>query len=138
MGHVFRRIGQSAYLILTVLAIVGMEIDVASNPFGPEFMLSRLYCLLDHQASSSGTSTASPTEASLPTPEEPGSVDGLGHPNDETVAIRTTLNPLRGQHGAVSATFSTPQLGCTAIALSKRFPNLPRLRVENQLCRFLC
>lgn len=42
MSHVRKRVEEAARLVLVLLAIGGIEVDVASNPYGPEFLFGRL------------------------------------------------------------------------------------------------
>jgi hypothetical protein len=130
------------YWLLIALAIVGLEIDVFSNPYIPEFVLCRLYSVLDESSAGpicprdvaeiAGAASAAITlgsESALTT--------------DETVAI---LPQKPAKCRAVEVCFadayvrvnaSLPSLAIARVDSPAHYSSLSHL-LQLQLCRFLC
>jgi hypothetical protein len=138
MGYVHRDVRQSARLLLIVLAVVGMAVDVFSNPFGPEFVLSRIHCVLDRDMPgpdalevSAGESDSTPGIALI------SEVESIPQA-DETVAIRPSPHRLRTRHLFTAPLTTLPRPAEFLCDLGRGVFVSSRPPAQPQLCRFLC
>ena len=133
------------YSLLIALAIVGLEIDVFSNPFAPEFVLCRLSSVLDE--SSAGPvchrDVADPAWAASAAITV-GSKSGLT--TDETVAIlpQKPAKPAKPLADASSFAYAYVQVNASVPSLavargdSPAHFSPPSGLLRLQICRFLC
>ncbi|MGO9597351.1 MAG: hypothetical protein ACLP7Q_04955 [Isosphaeraceae bacterium] len=130
------------YSLLIVLTIVGLEIDVLSNPFTWDFVLCRLFSVLDE----SSTGPVCPRDVAEPAGAASAAMTCESESEfttDETVAIlpqkpaKYLADASCFTHAYVRVNASLPSL---AIARGDSpahfFPTSGLLRL--QLCRFLC
>jgi hypothetical protein len=130
------------YSLLIALAIAGFEIDVVSNPFNSEFLLCRLFSVLDEISAGPGC----PRDVAEPAGAASAAITfGLKSnlTTDETAAIlprkpaKYLADGSCSVHAHVRPSASPPLMAIArADSPAHSFPPLGVLRT--QLCRFLC
>lgn len=138
MGFVSGRLGQGIRLLIIAQAIVGVELDVISNPFAPEVILYEFYSFLESGAPDLDSEEATELPLGFMETAELTSEGALIPRSDETVAIRARRYAASSAHLSAPASheFTTPGEGQLA-----RFAKSPRASwapIPSQLCRFLC
>ena len=130
------------YSLLIALTIVGLEIDVFSNPFIPEFVLCRLYSVLDESSSGPvGLRDVAELAGAASAAITFGSESGLTP--DETVAIlpkkpaKYVADASWFAHAYVRVNASLPSLAIARGDSPAHF-SPPSGLLQLQLCRFLC
>ena len=130
------------YSLLIALAIVGLEIDVFSNPFTPEFVFYRLFSVLDE----SSAGPVCPRDVAEPAGAASAAitfVSSSGLTTDETVAIlpqkpaKYLADASCFAHACVPVNASVPSLAI-ARGDSPAHCSSPSGLLRLQLCRFLC
>ena len=130
------------YSLLIALSIVGLEIDVFSNPFIPDFVLYRLFSVLDESSAEqicprdvaelAGAASAAITSGS-----------GSALTTDETVAIlpqkpaKYLADASCSAHAYMRVNASHPSLAIASGDFPAHF-SPPSGLFRLQLCRFLC
>lgn len=130
------------YSLLIALAIVGLEIDVVSNPFTWEFVFYRLFSVLDE--SSSGP--VCPRDVAEPAGAASAAITFVSNSElttDETVAIlpqkpaKYLADASCFAHAYVQVNASLPSLAIARGDSPAHF-SPPSGLLRLQLCRFLC
>jgi hypothetical protein len=129
-----------AHLLLIASALVGMEVDVISNPYTPALVLSQVYAALGfHPAGSAAEEATRGDDAPVPARDP----QWVSHAHlivsvDETVAIHSHVSTSALAQWLAPGLFAIlppVQAGWEArstSSLTSQIPGLP------QLCRFLC
>ena len=140
MERLRHRLSLRAHLLIVAMAIMGLEVDVVSNPFSPEFVLARVFALLDGAESPAIFLDSDSVEAgggSIPIAELADEPD-MPSVVDETVAIRIHGNSLKFIHAVASRFMPSPLSGNTGRELSHYAAPDSQQLVLACLCRFLC
>jgi hypothetical protein len=141
MGALLRK-DRWRYSLLIALAIAGFEIDVVSNPFTSEFVLFRLFSVVDE----SSAGPVCPRDVAEPAGAASAAIT-FGSKSklttDETAAIlpakpaKYLADASCSAHAYGRANAGPPSLAiCRADSPAHSFPPSGVLRL--QLCRFLC
>ncbi len=135
MGSFLRGMRRGVRLHVIVLAMMGMTIDVFSNPFTSDLVLHRIYAVLDFPDADPESDDTPPTDASALATAVLTSSDAAVLPTDETVALRPHRASLCLVRNAAPGPLKRPVAPHFPTDLSSHFP--PSLS-ESHLCRFLC
>ena len=142
MRDALLRKGRWRCFLLIALAIVGLEIDVVSNPFTWEFVLCRLFSVVD--GSSAGP--VCPSDVAEPAGAASAAITFVSQSElttDETVAIlpqkpaKYLADASCFAHAYVRVNASLPSLAIASGDSPAHF-SPPSGLLRLQLCRFLC
>lgn len=144
MNWISRRSGAIVRSLFIALAIFGIELDVISNPFEPEFAFSQIYNVLD--LSDPGTDVGVDDdsddyeideEASWPSEIRADASNNELQVN-ETIALRPHLARNKPLLPAADERLSPVEPDQARSRLALTPPITPRRSVLPQLCRLVC